>query len=179
MKLLFSSIVCTILILILTTADIKAQKACRFAINEQRILANANLDTFLHLFKTDSFVIRNKKKYIPRFIKKELKCLAGGFRIANPGKTFNGGDVIQWNLPNRQLVFLARSQNVFVIQYRKGGFASSDHLVFILHNGKQIVDLWKGLFLVAVDLQSVKELNQYMSYITNDKVKFYKANIDF
>jgi hypothetical protein len=105
--------------------------------------------------------------------------LAGGFRIANPGKTFNGGDVIQWNLPNRQLVFLARSQNVFVIQYRKGGFASSDHLVFILHNGKQIVDLWKGLFLVAVDLQSVKELNQYMSYITNDKVKFYKANIDF
>src|SRR6478672_2873994 len=106
MKPLFLLIVYPILILLLTTNVVKSQKTCPFPINEKRILSKQGLDTFLHLLKTDSFVVKHKRKNIPHFIKKELNCLANGFRIANPGKPYNISDFITWARPSRQLTFM-------------------------------------------------------------------------
>jgi len=176
----FSSLIVWLVVLLLFyCSHIYAQKNCPFRIDTSRILNNRNLNTFLHLFKTDSFVVKNKKKYIPHFIKKELKCLAGGFGIANPGRPYNAGDVIVRNLPMRQLVFLARSKNVFVMQYKRGGYASTNNLVFILHNGKQIVDLWKGSLNVVADCKSMKELSYYMDLSKQLKLQFQSYYLSF
>ena len=179
MKYLIILIACLVVSL-LRSGNSNAQKTCPFPINNQRILTNQNLDTFLHLFKTDSFVERNKKKHIPRFIKKELKCLANDkFRIANPGKPYNEGDIISGNLPMRQLVFLARSKDVFVMQYKKGGFASSNNLVCVIHNGKQILDLWKGTISNDEEYKSVKEIAENIEYTRKINIELFKPSIYF
>jgi len=129
------------------TLNVSGQRNCAYKIDTASILTNRNLDNFLAALETDSFVVTNNKKDIPRFIKKQLRCMTNGFSIANPGQRFQATEVVEWRikpLPRRQLVFLAKSHNMLVMTYYKGGFGKSGHVVFIKFQGKKISDLWTG-----------------------------------
>jgi hypothetical protein len=120
------------------------QGSCSFKIDTAKILTNQNLDRLLQYFQTNTFKITNNKKDIPRFIKKELDCLSNGFSLANPGQPFQATDVIKGKRPNRQLTFLAKNKNMLVLTYTLGGFSASRRVLFIIFEGKQIIDLWTG-----------------------------------
>ena len=138
-----------------------AQRNCAFPVDTVKILANENLDEFIKALKVDSFKIFNRKKKIPKFIRTQLECYGHGFSIADSGKPYTESDIIMNNrLPRRQLVFLAISQQYFVMQYYKGGFARSKHIVLIRFKDGQIVDLWKGICML--DIETIPQLAEFL-----------------
>lgn len=136
-----------IIIYLIFCVTVNAQSQCSFKLDTTSILNNSSLNDFRSAIENDSFTLLTNRKDIPYFIKSQLDCICNGFSIANPGKPFQGTDIISWRLkklPPRQLTFLARSNTVMVINYQKGGFGLSKHLILVKFENKKIVDLWAG-----------------------------------
>jgi hypothetical protein len=160
-----------LLLSLLITKSTLSQKTCDFQIDTTRILANQNLDSLLAELRIDSFKITNNKKDIPKFIKKQLDCYVHGFRIANPDQPYNSTDVIIRNLPGRQLTFLAKSDDLFVMQYDMGGIVRSSHLLLVKYHGSKIVDLWKGICL-----QKISSIEDAVGYLELNRKKEWGLN---
>ena len=95
------------------TLNVSGQNTCGYKLDTAAILSNKNLDDFLAVLQTDSFIVTNDKKDIPRSIKKQLNCMTNGFSIANPGEPYQATDVVTWRIkprPRRQLVFSCEKQ---------------------------------------------------------------------
>jgi len=157
-------ILCTLLIASAITNKSFCQKNCSYTIDTAKILANKNLDSFLIKFEKDFFKITNNKNDIPKFIKRDLDCLANDFSLANPGEPFQQTDVIFQKLPWRQLVFLAKSKDLIVLSYLKGGWGLSQHLVFIKFKNEAIIDFWSGYCS-----QGIKTKDQITDYIKKNR----------
>ena len=158
-------------ILFFTTERLFPQRMCSFQIDTTRILKNQNLDSFLAELKTDIFKITNDKKDIPKFIKKQLDCYVGRFRIANPDQPYNATDLIVRNWPERQVIFLAKSEKVFVMEYYLGGISLSRHLLLVKYRDGQIVDLWKGFCF-----EEFKSINDVVNYLELNRNKKWGLN---
>jgi len=150
------------------------QRNCDFKIDTAKVLINQNLDKLLSELQSDTFNTTNNKKDIPRFIKKQLNCLAHGFSIANPGQPYQATDVIFKKLPRRQLVFLARSDNMLVMTYLKGGISLSRHVLFIKFKDKIITDLWSGNCLNDMDTREgiINSLNNNKECGLNTNIRY-------
>ena len=86
---------------------------------------NENLDFFVNKLKSQHFTIHTKKQEIPSFIKEQLPFI-NNRNIANPKEEFQSTDVVMdTSLPDRQLVFLCNSEDVYVVTYEKGGIGSN------------------------------------------------------
>ena len=148
------------ILLVFQLPSIKAQTNCSFQIDTNRILTNQNLDQFLSLLKTDSLRITFNKDDIPEFIKAELDCLTHNFRIANPKERYNATDVIDKDLPGRQLIFLGLGKNLFLMQYYIGGIGKSTNLLLVKFNSEQILEIWKGFGLD--DTKNIKDIPNFL-----------------
>lgn len=75
----------------------------------------------------EKFDVSIKKKDIPVFIRRKLtKADKIKFKIANGGEEFNSGDALQKrSLPNKRIVYVAYSRNIYVITYEQGGFGKT------------------------------------------------------
>lgn len=104
-----------LLIILITTNCILAQKKCDYNINTPKILSNESLDKFIYLLQKNDFIVSNNKKEIPSFIKKQLDCISGEFSIANPGEKYQSNCIAESNLPKRKLIFLSKSKNFLVM----------------------------------------------------------------
>ena len=49
-----------------------------------------------------------------------------------------------WHAPIRQLTYLGLSDKYVIISYRKGGKATSDHILIFRFDNKRIKDFWAG-----------------------------------
>ncbi len=170
-----------------TSIKVFGQRKCAFQIDTAKILSNRNLDKLLLEFQSGTFKTTNNKNDIPRFIKRQLNCLTHGFLIANPGKPYEATDVFTGNifnkLPSRQLVFLAKSDNMLVMTYLKGGRGLSRHLLFIKFNGKKITDFWSGSCLNGMDTKEgiINNINYSRSKkweLNTNMVNLYHASKD-
>jgi hypothetical protein len=150
---------------IFNTFVMEAQKKCDFQIDTASILTNKNLDFFLTELKTGRFEVANKRNHIPAFIKRELNCLAHGFRIANPNKPYNATDAVIRRLAMRQLRFLAISKSLFVLYYLKGGLGLSGHILLVRFDKEKIIDLWNGD--CSMEIKSVEDLIGYIEVNRN------------
>jgi hypothetical protein len=122
---------------------------CSCPIDDQVVLTDRNLDSFIQHLKTDSFTINNDRKAIPRAVLRQLKCLrdGGGYKsfIANPGEYYQRTDVKYRRVsPIRQLIYLAKSKNVLVMTYNIGGWGSGKRILFIKFDKHGIIDFWSG-----------------------------------
>ncbi|HYV92944.1 MAG TPA: hypothetical protein VE978_14230 [Chitinophagales bacterium] len=152
-------------IILLTTQISEGQKKCSFQIDTAKILANRNLDSFIADLKSDNFDITNNKKNIPKFIKRQLDCFTGNFRIANPDEPYNSTDIIIRSMPGRQLVFLAQSNDLLVMQYLEGGYVRTSHLLLVKFKDSKIVDLWKGICFH--DISTIQDVTGYLELNRN------------
>lgn len=134
------------LLFLFTTSNAQNLDNCGLAIDEQAILADKNLDDFIQKLKTDSFTVHTDKQEIPKRIIRQLSCLMSSARpfMANPNEKYQQYDVIVKNLPARQLIYLAKSQDILAMSYKSGGRASGRHILLIKFNKGGIVDLWTG-----------------------------------
>jgi hypothetical protein len=164
-----------LLYLLLSNSTVSAQKNCSFSIDTVKILRNQNLAAFIAELRTDSFKITNNKKDIPRFIKKQLKCYAHGFRIANPNQSYNATDVGSGrliDLPRRQLKFLAKSDDILVMQYNEGGIGVSPHLLLVKFDKRKIIDLWEG-FCYLVNVKCIDDVIRTLQYTMENPKENY------
>ena len=141
------------------------QGNCIFKIDTAKILANRSLTSYLLALQSDTFMVTNNKKDIPRFIKRQLNCLTHGFSMANPDKKYQATDVVGWRikpLPRRQLVFLAKSNHILVLTYYIGGIGRSNHLLLIKFKDKKILDFWTGSCLNGMETKQgiIDNINQ-------------------
>jgi len=156
-----------LLILFVSTEKLFSQKKCSFQLDTARILKNQDLDKLLSELKIESFKITNNKRDIPRFIKKELNCYVQPFKIANPNHPYNSTDLIIRGLPERQLIFLANSASLFVMQYNQGGIALIHHLLVVKHKEGKILELWKGV--CVKDLMTIEDVVKYLELNRNQE----------
>jgi hypothetical protein len=100
------------------------------------------LDFFVEKLRKEKFTVLKSKKDIPDFIKGQLT----GFNdqsLADPGEKFQepADSIVDSTLPGRKLVFLAKSNDLIVINYLRGGAKSGEHLALIQYKGEQIIDV--------------------------------------
>lgn len=136
-----------------------SQHSC-FSIDTANIISNKSLDRFIAKIQEDKFNITNNKHQIPGFIKDELDRYAYGFEIANPDERWHATDVIIGNYPRRKLMFLAKSSDLLVFQYKLGGIGTSLHLVLIEFRKGVITDIWKGAG--GDDIKTIPDLIEYL-----------------
>lgn len=146
------------------------QKNDVFKIDTAKILANKNLDAFVETLKTDSFQSFTNKSAIPSFLQKQLNKLARGFSIANPNQPYQCCCTSPRRLPERQLIFLAKSKNVLAMTYRTGGIGVSIHLLLIKFEKNKIIDMWTGY--CWENIISVGDIIRYI----NDRKKEWGLN---
>jgi hypothetical protein len=120
------------------------QRKSVYKIDTANILANRSLNSFAENLKKNSFSTFNDKNAIPPSIKRQLRQIAKGFSIANPGRPWQCCCTSPRRLPARQLIFLAKSQNILAISYLTGGRSVSNHLLLLRFDNGKITDLWTG-----------------------------------
>jgi hypothetical protein len=147
------------------------QNNCKYKIDTSKILFNENLDPFLIKIKQETFEVSRNKKDIPNFIITALDCWTNNFSIANPKELFNATDVRTDNLPDRQLLFLATNQEIFLMTYLLSGIGEQTHILFIKFHDSQIIDLWTG-----VCLENLNSKSQILNYIKTHRSKHWGLN---
>jgi hypothetical protein len=153
------------------TSSVKATDE-GFTIDQMVILKNKNLPSFIKALQSSRLSLSHKVD-IPDFIKPVLNQLSKDeFTIANPNADWNCCDG-SWDekLPNRQLIFQAKSKNLFLIYYLKGGIGVNQNLILINYQNNTILDFWKGTFL-----SKLKTQNDIIRYLIANKNKHWGLN---
>ena len=146
------------------------QKGNNFTIDTAKILNNENLEDFVQGLKTDTFQIFADKDAIPKHVKKQLDRLTKRFSIANPNQNWQCCCTSPRRLPERQLIFLAKSKDVLVMTYKTGGFGVSTHLLLIRFDNDKIIDLWTGY--CWADVSKVDDIVSYIDETRKNNREF-------
>jgi hypothetical protein len=138
-------------------------------VNPMVIVANKNLQPFIDDLKSSPLVVSYKLDGIPSFIKSFLEHLSGDhFTIANPGKEWNCCCDKNDKLPNRELIYQGKDENLFVMSYYTGGIGEAGHVILIRYNNKTITDFWTG-----VTLANLQNKDAILKYLISDKTGHY------
>ena len=124
------------------------------------------ISLFLNYKLKTSRLITIKKQF--QNVKETLDCLTKKFSIANPNQEYACCCTSSDKLPRRKLIFLSKSQDVLVMTYLTGGFATSTHLLFIQFHNEKIIDLWTGY--CSDDLKSNKDIVKFIKQVRNKDV---------
>jgi hypothetical protein len=133
------------------------------------IVSNKNLLYFINDLKKSQLYTSSKIDGIPPFITSFLKQLSGGsFTIANPGKDWNCCCERNDNLPDRKLIFQAKSKSLFLLTYLTGGFGTAAHVLLISHQNEIITDCWIGGIP-----QGLNDKNSVVNYLAKNQIQHY------
>ncbi|RTQ44704.1 hypothetical protein EJV47_27310 [Hymenobacter gummosus] len=135
-------------LLISLASNAQKQTKCSYGIDEYVILTDRNLDNFIQKLKTDSFTIHTDKKEIPKPVLRQLICLNDNDKhfIANPDEYYQKTDIkIRRISPTRQLIYLAKSNDMIVMTYKRGGWGGPNtYLSYLTKMGLSIYGLGLG-----------------------------------
>ncbi len=130
--------------LLLSSNIIFAQKNCK-TIRDSAFIGDKNrLIRFTDSLAVQKFEIKNKRKDIPRFIRKTMKCLTGEFKIADAGRPFNPTDVVWNNTPRKRIKYLCLNNRYLILAFEQGGIVKTNHLVLFELDKKRIQKFWSG-----------------------------------
>ncbi len=148
-----------------------SQKQKVFNVDEDKILFNKNLEFYISRLNSAKFTILKSNKDIPRFIKDQLPFF-NDRSIADTGGKYRLTDAtIDSMLPDRKLVFLAKSKDVFIITYLKGGGEITNHIAFVRTKENLVTDIWSGNG--CINCKSVKNI---LTYIQENKNRVWGLN---
>lgn len=146
-----------------------SQKNCRVPYASVHKFYNSSLIDSLKVLK---FETKNKKKYIPGFIKKNLKCWnKGEFRIANPNKPYNAGDAVIKNWPRRRLNYLGLNASYIIVSYDHGGYGHHQHILIFNLVNKNI----KEVYNLHGNVSSAEELIGVLTYLKDQTGVFINS----
>ena len=131
-----------------------SQKPCAYPINTSRRDPSELIDSL----EKQQVKTSNKKKHIPKFIRKNLDCWTGKFRVANPGKPYQATDFVDGGFrhtPIRQLTYLGLNRHYLILTYKKGGRGANDFILLFKFENKKILEFWIGS---GVRLSSYEEV---------------------
>jgi hypothetical protein len=113
------------------------------------------------------------KDSIPWIITRKLNELSeSNFELANPNEPFQHSDaIVNDKLPRRQLKFLGKSNNIWIITYMHGGVGLHYHFVICKIANNEIESFRVGVSLVDLDT-----ITQIEKALTDQKIDF--KNID-
>ena len=108
-----------------------------------------------------NFVTKNRRRFIPKFIKRALKCWTSKkFRIANPDKSYNSGDVHVFldNSPSRKINYVGLNNEYLILSYEHGGKGHHSHILIFKYFKKNIAKVYSIM-------QSAKSKEEAVSYL--------------
>jgi len=136
-----------IILLIVPSLAFSQKQLCQFPIDSAKNFHHQGLSSLIDSLEPAQVKTLNKRKYIPKIIRQTLNCWTNKFDIANANKSYQTTDVIHSRLkplPLRQITYLGVGSRYFILTYKKGGFAASDHILIFRYEKKKIVDAWIG-----------------------------------
>jgi len=152
-----------LILLLLTQLISLSQKNCRVLYASVHKSFNSSL---IDSLKDLKFETKDKKKYIPGFIKKNLKCWKKRkFRIANPGKPYNDTDYIVRDLPRRRMNYLGLDNSYVILSYDHGGLGHHQHILIFRIEKKEI----KEFYSLYGNANSNEELVILLNYLKDKK----------
>jgi hypothetical protein len=120
------------------------KKNCKTNLDSVYIADKVVLVRLTDSLSVQTFKIKYKRKDIPGFIRKAMRCWTGEFRIADMGKPFNPTDVVWNNTPQRRIRFLAVNNKYMILAFEQGGRAKTFHLELFEFTKKRIQKFWSG-----------------------------------
>lgn len=130
-------------VLIFLTLFTNAQKNCTPNLDSVKMMLYTDYISLTDIIQTLNLTTQNKKRYIPKFIRRALGCWREGkFRIVNPGKYYNNTDAMLGNRPTRQLTYLGSNANFLIIAYNHGGFGFHEHILVFQYLNRIINKFW-------------------------------------
>jgi hypothetical protein len=156
-----------------TLPENQPTKHCgQFQVDTVSILTNKNLDRLISKVETTELTVYSQFNSTPSFVKEFLKRLIGTkFRIADQGEEWQATDVVQGDLPDRQLVYLGVGQDVMLLAYNKGGIGVSERILIIHFEQSCIKDFWCGGVLTELT-----DKNQIVNHLKENKDKHWGLN---
>jgi hypothetical protein len=156
------------ILLLLFRTSAEAQQQPYFEVNSPATVTNANLPNLIIELNEEQLHEKNRKKYIPGYIKQALNKWTGRFQIANPGKKYQEGCIVEYKwgfiqAPIRQLNYLGISDNFVVLIYKKGGFGSSQFILVFKTSKNKINDFWVGSYYSNSTKQA--DIIEYLKFL--------------
>ncbi|MFI5130377.1 MAG: hypothetical protein ACHQFX_10315 [Chitinophagales bacterium] len=145
-----------------------AQTDCKTIGDAVFVSGKAELTLFADSLSVQKLDIKRKRKDIPRFIRKTMKCLMGDFRIADAGKNFNSSDVVRNNTPQRRIKFLGINEKYVILAFEQGGKAKNDHFALFETAGKTIRRYWTGYDIMMGEITKENLMN-HLYFAVNNK----------
>lgn len=154
----------------------------RYRIDTNAILSNHNLTQLISELEKVELVEETKVDRIPSFIKSFLDTLTEGFSIANPNEDWQSactsmslidekGNIVTKRLPRRQLVYLGIGEDIALMTYYSGGYATIEHCLIFKFDNNHLIDFWCGHIING---KSNKE--QILNYLKANKAKHWGLN---
>jgi hypothetical protein len=156
-----------------TGSENQRTKDCgQFEVDTVSILTNKNLDELISKVETTDLTLYSEFESTPDFVKVFLDSLVGTkFRIADPGQDWQATDVVEEDLPDRQLVYLGVGQEVILLAYNKGGIGMSERILIIHFEKSCIKDFWCGGVLTELT-----DKDQIVNHLKENKDKQWGLN---
>jgi hypothetical protein len=121
-----------------------SQQKCNVNLDSVFIKVQRSCIELADSLATQNLEIKTRRKDIPRFVRKTMKCWFGEFKIADVGKSFNPTDVVWNNLPRRRIKFLGLNNEYIILAYEQGGIGKTDHIDVIKFKNRKILKYWSG-----------------------------------
>jgi len=143
-----------------------------YKIDSLAILTNENLDTLIAAVEEADLVTYKDVADIPPFIRTVLDSLTGGdFSIVNYGEDWQETDVIMGKLPERELLYLGKGDDITLLAYYTGGIGKSEHILIFRHKNGELTDFWAGNVL-----KNLKTKEDIVRYLKENKNKEWGLN---
>ncbi|HYV90842.1 MAG TPA: hypothetical protein VE978_03630 [Chitinophagales bacterium] len=84
--------------------------------------------------------ISYKKSNVPSFVKRSIESACEcKIKLANPNRKFNYSDT-RWNpfLPERQLIFIVKLHDMYILNYIHGGLGTHVHCIILWTRGRKV-----------------------------------------
>jgi hypothetical protein len=121
-----------------------SQKKCTVNLDSVLTKSRGTLTEFADSLANQKFEVKTRRKNIPRFVRKTMKCWFSEFKIADVGKSFNPTDAVWNNLPRRRIKFLGLNNEYMILAYEQGGIGKTDHIDLIKFKNRKILNYWSG-----------------------------------
>lgn len=144
---------------------------CGFKYNHSEEESNKKFAWFLKKLPKQKLVISNDKNDIPIHVLKQLKCVSGGFDIANPDEKYQSGCSGDDDEPSRHLRLLAKNKNYLVMSYNTYSLGIASYHLWIKYDKNGITDIWYTSISGGLVVDSKFDFRNYYKLISNEVKK--------
>ena len=125
--------------------------------------------------KVENWINYNTKDSIPKQLKEVLIYINGDSKIANPKEDFEATDnIMDENLPTRQLRILARKNNEWRLIYKQGGFGT-----YYVYIGCKIENDSLSNLEIGKSLLHLENNDSISKFLKEEKIKLQSIKVKY